>query len=56
MVSANWVNLNLKCPITYPLLKQYITSLKDLFDPEGGIRPTLVDNNMTNKTMGPDSN
>ena len=33
--------------------KAYITSLKDLFDPEGGELPKLVENNMTNKPMGP---
>ena len=35
--------------------KPYITSLEDLFDPEGGVMPKLVDSNMTNKSMGPKS-
>ena len=35
------------------LPKPYITSLKDLFDPEGGVLLTLVENNMTNKLMRP---
>ena len=35
--------------------KPYITSLEDLFDPEGGDMPKLVENNMTNKPMGPKS-
>ena len=34
----------------YP--KPHITSLKDLFDSECGIMPTLVEINMTNKHMG----
>ena len=29
------------------------TSLEDLFDPEGGVMPKLVESNMTNKPMGP---
>ena len=33
--------------------KSYIRSLKDLFDPEGGELPKLVENDMTNKPMGP---
>ena len=52
-VCAFWVNLSLKCPINNPIPKPYITSLKDLFDLEGGVMPTLVENNMTNKPMGP---
>ena len=48
-----WVNLSLKCPIVYPLPKPHITSLEDLFDLEDGNVPKLVENNMTNKPMGP---
>ena len=33
--------------------KPYITRLEDLFDPEGGDVPKLVENNMTNKPIGP---
>ena len=36
------------------MLKPYITSLQDLFDHEGGELPKLVENDMTNKPMGPD--
>ena len=48
---AIWVNLGLKCPIIYPMPKPYITSLEDLFYPECGDVPKLVENNMTNKPM-----
>ena len=48
-----WVNLSFKFPINHPMPKPYITSLKDLFDPEGGVTPKLVESNMTNKSMGP---
>ena len=48
------MNLNLKCPVNYPIPKLYITSLKDVFDPEGGVLPKLVQSNMTNKPMGPE--
>ena len=48
-----WVNLNLKCPIIYLKPKPYNTSLEYLFDPEGSDVPKLVENNMTNKPMGP---
>ena len=54
-VCALWVNLSLKCPVIYSIPKPYITSLKDLFDPECGVLPTLVNNNMTNKPIGPKS-
>ena len=47
------MNLSLKYPVNYPMPKPYITSLKDLFDPEGGDLPKLVEGNMTNKPMGP---
>ena len=47
------INLSLKCPIIYPNPKPYITSLEDLFDPIGSDVPKLVENNMTNKPMGP---
>ena len=50
---AVWVNLSLKCPIIYLMHKPYITSLEDIFDHEGGDVPKLVENNMTNKPMGP---
>ena len=39
-----------------PNTKPYITSLKDLFDHEGSVMPTLVENNMINKPMRPKSN
>ena len=48
-----WVNLSLKSPIIYRMLEPYITSLEDLFDPECGDGPKLVESNMTNKPMGP---
>ena len=35
-----------------PHYPSHITSLKDLFDSEGGIMPTLVEINMTNKHIG----
>ena len=47
------MNLSLKYPFNYQMPKPYITSLKDLFDPEGGELPKLVESNMTNKLMGP---
>ena len=47
------VNLSLKCPIIYPMPTPYITSLEHLFDPEGSDVPKFVENNMTNKPMGP---
>ena len=50
-----WVNSIFKCPVTYPTPKPYITSLEDLLYPKGGVLPTLVENNMTNKPMGPKS-
>ena len=50
---AVWVNLSLKCPIIYLMPKPYITSLEDLFDPEGGDVPKLVENNITDKPMEP---
>ena len=50
-----WVNLSFKCPIIDPIPKPYITSLEDLFDLEGSDVPKLVENNMTNKPMGPKS-
>ena len=50
---AVWVNLNLKCPIIYPMPKPYIISLEVLFDHEGGDLPKLVESNMANKPMGP---
>ena len=50
---AVWVNLSLQYLIIYPMLKPYITSLEDLFDPEGSDAPKLVESNMTNKPMGP---
>ena len=50
---AIWVNLSPKCQINYPMPKPYITSLEDVFDPEGGDVPKLVDSNLTNKPMGP---
>ena len=56
IVCALWVNLSFKCQINYPIPKLYITSLEDLLDPEGGVLPTLVKNNMTNKPMGLESN
>ena len=38
------------------LPKPYITSLKDLFDPEDCVMATLVENGMiNNKPMGPKS-
>ena len=52
-MNAVWVNLSLKYPITYLMPKPYITSLEDLFDLEGGDVPKLVENNMTNKPIGP---
>ena len=33
--------------------KPYITSLKDLFEPEGDEFSKLVESDMTNKPMGP---
>ena len=45
--------LNVQLPTQIP--KPYITSLKDLFDLEDGVKPTLVENNMANKPMGPKS-
>ena len=47
------MNLSLKCLVNYPIPKPYITSLKDLFDLEGGEFPKLVESNMTNKPMRP---
>ena len=55
LVCALWVNLSFKSPINYSMTKLYITSLKYLFDPEGGELPTLVKSNMTNTPMGPKS-
>ena len=46
-------SLNTKCPVNYLKPKPYITSLKDLFDLEGGELPKLVESNMTNKPMRP---
>ena len=46
---AVWVNLNPKCLNNYQMPKPYIISLEDLFDPESGDVPTLVENDMTNK-------
>ena len=40
--------------LKYP--KPHITSLKYLFDPEGCVRPTLMENNITYKPIGPESN
>ena len=51
--SKCWVNMSLKFPIIYPIPKPYITDLKDLFDLEGSVLPTLVEINITNKPMGP---
>ena len=45
------MNLSLECAVNYLIPKPYITSLEDLFDPEGCVMPTLVENNMTNKLM-----
>ena len=39
--------------IQLPLPKPHITSFKDLFDFEGCVMLTLVDENLTNKPMGP---
>ena len=50
-MNAVWVNLSLKCPIIYQVPKPYITSSKDLFDSEGCVVSTLVENNITNKAM-----
>ena len=55
VVCALWVNFSLKFPVIYPIPKPYNTSLKDLFDLEGCVLPTLVENNMTNKPMRPKS-
>ena len=38
-----------------PNAQAYFTSLKDLFDLEGSDVSKLVENNMTNKPMGPKS-
>ena len=46
------MKLILKCLVNYPMPKPYITNLKDLFHPEGGVMPKLVDSNMTSKLMG----
>ena len=51
-MNAVWVNLSLKCPFIYQVPKSYITSSKGLFDSEGCVMSTLVENNMTNKPMG----
>ena len=51
-VYAIWVKLSLKCPFIYLSTQPYITSSKDLFDYEGCVMSTLVENNMTNKLMG----
>ena len=51
-MNALWVNLSLKCLVIYQVPLPYITSSKDLFDYEGCVMSTLVENNMTNKPMG----
>ena len=49
------VNMNLKCTVIYLSTLAINYKLKDLFDPEGCVMPTLVESNMTNKPMGPKS-
>ena len=48
-----WVSSSLKIPIQLPLSKPHITSFKDLFDLKGCAMLTLVEDNLTNKPMGP---
>ena len=48
-----WVSSSLKIPIQLPLLKPHITHFKDLFYLEGCVMLTLVEDNLTNKSMGP---
>ena len=47
-----WVSSSLKIPIQLPLPKPHITCFKDLFDLEGCVMLTLVEDNLTNKSMG----
>ena len=49
------VNLNLKCLFTYPSTQAIHYKPKDLFDPNDCVMPTLVENDMINKRMGPES-
>ena len=46
-----WVSSSLKIPIQPPLPKPHIISFKDLFDLEGCVMLTLVEDNLTNKPM-----
>ena len=48
-----WVSSSLKIPIQLLLPKPHITSFKDLFDLEGYVMLTLVEDNLTNKPMRP---
>ena len=48
-----WVSSSLKTHIQLPLPKPHITSFKDLYDLEGCVMLTLVEDNLTNKPMGP---
>ena len=51
MHSGLTITLNVQLSTQVP--KLHITSLKNLFDLEGGDMSTLVGSNMTNKPMGP---
>ena len=51
--SVYWVSSSLKILIQLPLPKPYITSFKDLFDLEGCVMLTLVEDNLTNEPMRP---
>ena len=48
-----WVSSSLKIPIQLPLPKPHITSFKNLFDLDGCVMLTVVEDNLTNKPIGP---
>ena len=50
---VSWVSSSLNIPIQLPLPKPHIASFKDLFDLEGRVMLTLVEDNLTNKPMRP---
>ena len=48
-----WISSSLKIHMQLPLPKPHITSFKDLFDLKGYVMLTLVEDNLTNKPIGP---
>ena len=48
-----WVSSSLKVPIQLPLPKPHITRFKDLFNLEGCVKLTLVEDNLFNESMDP---